>query len=149
MIAVDTNVLVYAHRRELPQHERALAWLNHLAEGPAPGGLPVFCLGEFVRVVTHPRVFDPPSTLEQAFQALTGLLDSPHIRVLNPGAGYPAALEDCAKRADARGNLAFDAQIAAVCKEHGVRSILTADRDFARFGGLKLIALDQAPHRQP
>ena len=59
MIAVDTNVMVYAHREQLPQHERALEWLTYLAEGRVPWAIPVFCIGEFVRVTTHPRVFDP------------------------------------------------------------------------------------------
>lgn len=66
MIAVDTNVLIYAHREEMPYHSQALAWLRHLAEGQEPWVTPVFCLGEFIRVVTHPRVFDPPTPLVAA-----------------------------------------------------------------------------------
>ena len=65
MIAIDTNILVYAHREELPLHRKARARLVGLAEGFEPWALPVFCLGEFLRVVTHPKVFDPPSTLRQ------------------------------------------------------------------------------------
>lgn len=66
MIAVDSNILVYAHRKSLSRHGWALDWIKHLAEGNVPWGLPVFCLGEFARIVTHPRVLDPPSTLDQA-----------------------------------------------------------------------------------
>ena len=66
MIAVDTNILVYAHRKELPDHALALSRLTELAQGRTPWAMPVFCLGEFLRVVTHPRIFDPPSTLDEA-----------------------------------------------------------------------------------
>lgn len=147
MIAVDTNVLVYAHREELAaQHPLALAWLKRLAEGAAPWGLPVFCIGEFVRVVTHPRLFDPPSTLAQAAAAVEALLASPSLRVLFPGDDYPANFLKCAREADARGNLAFDAQIVAVCREHGCTALLTLDRDFARFR-IKTFSLADSPPR--
>ena len=71
MIAVDTNVLVYAHREELPQHQQARARLVELAEGPALWGIPVFCLGEFLRVVTHPCLFDPPFEIGEAAKRST------------------------------------------------------------------------------
>jgi uncharacterized protein len=101
----------------LPEHVSALAWLTRLAEDPLLWGLPVFCLGKFVRVVTHPRIFDPPTRLESALEALCGLLASPSLRVLNPGPRYPALFSQHLRKVDARGNLAFDAQIAAVCVE--------------------------------
>ena len=145
MIAVDTNILVYAHRQELPKHKPALKWLRHLTEGNTPWGLPVFCLGEFVRVVTHTRVFQPPSTLDQALSALNGLLNSPTLRILSPGARYPQLFRDAARSADARGNLVFDAQIAAVCAEHGAVSLLTLDRDFSRFPAIRLLSVEQDP----
>lgn len=138
MIAVDTNVLVYAHREEVPQHRRALARLRELAEGNARWGVPVFCLGEFVRVVTHPAVFSPPSTLEEAVGALDGLLGSPTLAVLSPGERYWPLLRDALAEARAAGNLAFDAQIVAVCRESGVRALLTEDRDFRRFADFPL-----------
>lgn len=141
MIAVDTNVLVYAHRQESSQHKQALAWLTALAEGPSLWGIPVFCIGEFVRVVTHSRVFDPPSTLAQAAAALEGLLASPSLRVLSPGVEFPRHFLVCAREADARGNLAFDAQIVAVCREHGCAALLTLDRDFDRFQKFKTLSL--------
>ena len=92
MIAVDTNVMVYAHREQLPKHERALEWLIYLTEGRVPWAIPVFCLGEFVRVVTHSRIFDPPSTLEQAVSALENLLLSPTIKPNHTGAESRPAL---------------------------------------------------------
>lgn len=103
------------------------------------------CLGEFIRVVTHPRVLDPPSSLEAALEALEGLLQSPTVRLLSPGANYASLVVAALRAADARGNLAFDAQIAAVCREHGADRLLTLDRDFARFPGLQIVGLDAAP----
>lgn len=145
MIAVDTNVLVFAHRTEAPLHQEAVGWLVHLAEGGVPWGLPVFCLGEFVRVVTHRNLFAPPSTLDQATAALTSLLASPSIRVLNPGAGFFAHFQRMLQAGSASGNLAFDAQIAAVCREHGVDTLLTDDRDFARFPQLATLSPATSP----
>ena len=149
MIAVDTNVMVYAHRKQLPQHERALEWLIYLAEGRVPWAIPVFCFGEFVRVVTHPRIFDPPSTLEQAVTAIENLLLSPTLRVLNPGPRYPVLFNESVRAADARGNLVFDAQIVAVCREQGASQLLTLDRDFTRFPEVQIITLDKSPHTVP
>jgi toxin-antitoxin system PIN domain toxin len=146
VIAVDSNVLVYAHREESSFHAQALRWLSHLAEDPAPWGLPVFALGEFVRVVTHPRLFDPPSSLEKALDAIEQLLKSPSVLVLNPGPRYPNLFARLARTGDARGNLAFDAQIAAVCLEHGASRLLTLDRDFARFAEIEALSV-QAPLR--
>ena len=81
-----------------------------------------FCIGEFVRVITHPRVFDPPSSLAEAAAAIESLLASPTLQVLAPGVEYPKHFLDCVREADARGNLAFDAQIVAMCREHRIAS---------------------------
>lgn len=140
MIAVDTNVLVYAHREGSRRHEAALGWLRHLAEGPVPWGIPVFCLGEFVRVVTHPRVLDPPSTPDMALEAIDRLLASPTARVLSPGPRWPELFAEAVRSGDVRGNLVFDAQIVAVCREQGASRILTSDRDFARFPGIEIVS---------
>lgn len=145
MIVVDTNILVYAHRRETAHHKEALKWLTALAEGVPAWAIPVFCLGEFLRVVTHARLFDPPSRLSEALDALAGLLASPSVRILNPGDRYPGLFADTVREADARGNLVFDAQIAALCREHGCNRLLTLDRDFARFRNLKLLSIADSP----
>jgi toxin-antitoxin system PIN domain toxin len=144
VIAVDTNVLVHAHRGDSPTHGPALARLRSLATGAGSWGLPVACVAEFVRVVTHRRVFDPPSTLGQAREAIEGLLRSPSIHLLSEGPRFPALFFEAAEEAGATGNLAFDARIVAVCREHGVRRILTQDRDFARFSGLEVERLEDA-----
>jgi hypothetical protein len=132
MIAVDTNVLVYTHREEFPDHPAAMKRIVALAEGAAPWGIPIFCLGEFVRVVTHRRILSPPSTLAQATAFLDALAASESFRLLVPDDGYWTELRTLLTSAKATGNLAFDAQIAALCVRHGA-TLLTQDRDFARF----------------
>jgi uncharacterized protein len=133
MIAVDTNILIYAHREELPQHETAKTRLTALAEGGKRWAIPVFCLGEWMRVVTHPKLFDDPHTASEAGEALSRLLEAPSVTVLSPGRQYWRLLREAVEEADAVGNLVFDAQIVAVCRESGVRELLTEDRDFDRF----------------
>lgn len=133
MIAVDTNVLIYAHREELPRHSVARDRLVSLAEGDAPWAIPVFCVGEFVRVITHPRLFAPAHSAQEACEALERLLASPGVRLLNPGSGYATLLKAAILESGATGNIVFDAQIVAVCRENGVSALLTEDRDFDRF----------------
>ena len=141
MIAVDTNVLVYAHREELAKHEPAKRRLTELAEGAERWAIPVFCLGEFIRVITHPRLFDPPYTAEESRTALRRVLDSPSLRVLYPRHGFARLLTRAVVEADAIGNLVFDAQIVALCRQAGVSRLMTEDRDFDRFGGLATIRI--------
>ncbi len=135
MIAVDTNVLVYAHREELAPHRAARTRLVKLAEGDDVWGIPVFCLTEFARVATHARVFDPPFAVAEIRTAIERLLGSPSLRLLHPGERFAELFLSAMEEAKASGNLVFDAQIVAVCREHGVRALLTEDRDFARFPG--------------
>ena len=142
MIAVDTNILVHAHRSESPKHTAALTALTALAEGSEPWAIPVFCLGEFLRLVTHPKLFSPPHSPDEAATAVERLLASPSAVVLAPGARYPALLLEAVRAGAVKGNLVFDAQIVAVCRESGVRDLLTEDRDFARFDGFPYRHLD-------
>jgi hypothetical protein len=135
LIAVDTNVIVYAHREELAQHRPARARLVSLAEGDELWAIPVFCLTEFARVATHAKVFDPPYSVAEIRQAIQRLLESPSLRLLHPGERFADLFLTAMAEANATGNLVFDAQIVAVCREHGVRALLTEDRDFARFPG--------------
>ena len=133
MTAVDTNVLVHAHRKESPKHEAARRRVIALAERSL--GIPVFCLGEFLRVVSHPKMANS-HTAGEACEAMERLLASPNVEVLRPGRRYPQLLADAVREADAVGNLVFDAQIVALCRESGVRTLITEDRDFDRFSGL-------------
>lgn len=145
MIAVDTNVLVYAHRDESDHHALAVAWLRHLAEGAAPWALPVFTFGEFLRVVTHPKLFDRPTAPPTALEFLSALLESPTVRVIAPGRLFPRLLAESVLDAEARGNLVFDAQMVAACREHGVARLLTRDRDFHRFSTIEPLLMTAPP----
>ncbi len=138
MIAVDTNVLVYAHRSEFRQHQAALAALTALADGSELWGIPVPCLSEFLRVTTHPTFLKPPSTSDEAVGALEALLAAPSARLLLPGERHAALLFELVRRHHVTGNLTFDALIIATCLEHGVREILTEDRDFRRFSEIAM-----------
>ena len=142
MIAVDTNVLVHAHREDSIKHELAHARIVALAESPARWAIPVFCIGEFIRVITHPRLFHSPHSADEACEALSRLLASPSVTVLSPGADYPALLVQAIREANAVGNLAFDAQIVALCREGGVSQLVTEDRDFDRFKGLNAVRIE-------
>jgi uncharacterized protein len=112
-----------------------------LAEGPLAWGLPVFVLGEFLRVATHPRYLEPPSSLTDAVEVLDGLLASPSVQLLAPGPRFWWLLRETALTDRASGNAAFDAQIAAVCLEQGARTVLTEDRGMRRFTGIEVRAL--------
>lgn len=107
--------------------------LTALAEGSIRWALPVFVLGEFLRIITHPRLFHPPHSAEEACTAVSRILAAPSLSVLHPGTAFPELLLEAIRESQAAGNLVFDAQIVALCREAGVRTLLTEDRDFARF----------------
>lgn len=137
MIALDANILVYADRANLPQHPRARALLEELSTGLDSCALPVFALVEYVRVVTHPRLFPNPTRLEDALANVEALLEVPIFSMLLPGDRFWELFDRLSREADGRGNLAFDTQIAALCLEHHVAELWTADRDFARYRALR------------
>lgn len=137
MIAVDTNVLVYAYNADAAHHPAARDAIRGLAEGDAAWALPVFVIGEFLRVVTNPRgPLTHPRRPVDALAAIDALLASPSVRPLMPGRRYLPLLRALVADANPKGNAIFDAQVAAVCLEHGATTVLTEDRDFARFSGI-------------
>jgi toxin-antitoxin system PIN domain toxin len=136
VIALDTNILVYAHRQETRHHGAAVELVRGLAEGDEPWGLPWPCVYEFLRVVTHPRIFDPPTDLEIALDDVESLLDSPSVMLLGEGPVHFAHLARAIESGRAVGNLVHDAHIAALAVEHGLAELWTTDRDFARFSDL-------------
>jgi uncharacterized protein len=136
VIAVDTNFLVYARRREAVHHAEAKQLLAGLSEGRRQWAIPWPCVYEFLRVVTHPRVFKPPTQLWMALEDLDQLFDSPAITLLGEGPGHRAHLRNIVAAGRATGNVAHDAHIAALLREHGVREFWTTDKDFHRFPGI-------------
>jgi hypothetical protein len=138
VIALDTNVLVAARREELAHHAQARRLLARLASGEDPWALPWPCVYEFLRVVTHRRVFRPLTPLARAVEDVVHLLAAPSLVMLGEGTAHAAHLERQVLAGEAAGNLACDAHIAALCVEHGVTELWTLDRGFARFPGLKI-----------
>ncbi len=137
MIAVDTNILVYAHRRDSQWHEPAAACVRELAEGADSWAVPWPCLHEFLAIVTHDRIFSPPSPLSRALDQITAWLESPTLVLLAESPGYWEVLARLVAQSRITGPRVHDGRIAALCIHHGVRELLSADRDFTRFGALK------------
>ncbi|HWD23571.1 MAG TPA: TA system VapC family ribonuclease toxin [Burkholderiales bacterium] len=139
MIAVDTNILVYAHREEAPFHEAARERLRQLAEGSALWAIPWPCLHEFLAIVTHPRIFLPPTPLARALDQVTAWLESPTLALLAEAGNHWEPLRTVLEASRVAGPQVHDARIAALCIEHGVRELWSADRDFGRFRGLAVL----------
>lgn len=136
MIAVDTNLLVYAHRKDSGPHEAALRALRGLAEGRGRWGLPWPCVHEFLAIVTHPRIFHPPTPLEVALASIEVWLSVPNCAALGECPGYFTWLEETARGGKVSGPGIQDARVAAICRQNGVTELWSADRDFSRFQGL-------------
>ena len=138
MIAVDTNILVYAHREDSPSHAAAATQLETLAEGPAPWAVPWPCLHEFLAIVTHPRIYQPPTPPARALDQVDAWLESPSVVLLAEGDDYWATLRPALAAARAAGPIVHDARIVALCRQHGIRELWSADRDFSRFANLRV-----------
>lgn len=136
MRAIDTNVLVFAEIVTSPQHARAREVLRELVEGASAWALPWPCVYEFLRVVTHPRVYHPPVPVDLALQDLRAILGSPSLVLLSETPRHAEVLEAVIQESGVSGNLVHDAHIVALCLEHGVSEIITGDRDFRRFAGI-------------
>ena len=138
MTAVDTNLLVYAHREDSAWHEAAMSRLMELAGSGAPWAIPWPCVHEFIAIVTHPKIYQPPTPLVVAMSAMAEWMKSPGLRMLHEGPGYFEKLERLCRSAKVQGGMVHDARIAALCLNHGVKVLWSADRDFSRFKELKV-----------
>ena len=137
MIAVDTNILVYSVREDSPWHRAALACVRDLAEGAAAWAIAWPCIHEFIAVVTHPRIYKPPTLLREALLQVDYWMESPGLRLLGEGPGYWDHLKDALVAGKAMGPIVHDGRVIAIYRDHGVREIWTADRDYSRFGGMR------------
>jgi toxin-antitoxin system PIN domain toxin len=130
-------VLIYAHRVDSSEdHEAYAEWLTGLATGFEPFALSSLALSGVVRIVTNPRIFQRPSTLEEVFAFIGELTSRSNSRVVHPGPLHMEIFEDLCRRSGATAKLAADAQHAAVAIEHGC-TMITTDSDFDRFPGLR------------
>jgi toxin-antitoxin system PIN domain toxin len=136
VIAVDTNILVYAHREDSPWHEAALGSITGLAEGRGRWAIPWPCLHEFLAIVTHPRIFRPPTPLSAALDQVAAWMESPRLVLLGESEGYWPEFTKSVQAARIAGPQVHDARIATVCAHHGIEELWSADRDFSRFPGV-------------
>ena len=142
MIAIDTNILVYAHDTSSRMHKAACGHLEALSGSLFNWSVPAPCLVEFLRVATHPKILSPPYTANEVSANVERLLASPSLTLLRPGPHHAELLLEAIREVNAVGNLVFNAQIVAICREHGVSRLLTHDRDFERFKGLRTEGLE-------
>lgn len=141
---VDANVLLYAVDRRAQFHDTARTWLNRAMNGVERVGLPWLSLMAFQRIITHPRATTDPLTSKEAWTYITDWLDGDQVWIPTPGDSHREILGRLLLDGDLRGNLATDAQLAALAIEHGT-SVCSFDGDFARFGGLQWINPNTAP----
>ena len=138
MIAIDTNLLVYAHREDSPWHTQALKVVMELAEGGSRWGIPWPCVHEFLAVVTHSRIYRPPTPSDIALQSMKVWLGSPSLQLLGEGIDHMTHLEMLVLKGKISGSTIHDARIAAICLSHGVKEFWSADRDFSRFPSIRV-----------
>ena len=139
MIALDTNILVYAHREDSPFHDVAAHRIAELAEGAAAWAIPWPCIHEFLAIVTHPRIYDPPTPLTAALEQVDAWIESPSLVLLTESDQHWPELRSLIEKAKVAGGRIHDARVAALCLQHGVRELWSADRDFGRFTQLTVI----------
>ncbi|EQD76245.1 PIN domain protein family protein [mine drainage metagenome] len=135
MILPDVNILIYAFRADSEDHTRYKAWLELSINGPSAYGISPQVLASFLRICTHPRIFNRPSHLEDAFAFCRVLLEHPNATVIVPGERHWSIFESLCRTSRATGNLAQDAWFAALAIESACEWV-TTDRDYARFDGL-------------
>jgi uncharacterized protein len=133
VIAVDTNLLVYAHRGEMPFHSAAMRCLRGLSQTRAAWAIPWPCVHEFLGVVTNPRIYKTPSTVAEAIRQVDAWHESPSLVVLHESMQHWLTLRRLVTAGRVQGAMVHDARIAAICVDHDVKEFWTADRDFSRF----------------
>jgi toxin-antitoxin system PIN domain toxin len=129
------NVLVYAHREDAPNHAAYREWLESMINSDQAYGMADLVLSGFLRVVTHPRVFEHPSRLDQALEFVAAVRNQPNCVLVQPGPRHWSIFEHLCQTANVKGNLVPDAYLAALAIESGSEWI-TTDRDYSRFSQL-------------
>ncbi len=136
MILPDINLLIYAHNLRAAQHQKALAWWNGCLQGQEGIALPWVVVLGFIRISTHPAIFENPLTVADALSRVEEWLALPHIQLIHPPHSHFQTLGSMLKTLGTAGNLTTDAHLAALAIERGL-ILHTTDADFSRFPGLK------------
>ncbi|MGE5238585.1 MAG: TA system VapC family ribonuclease toxin [Chloroflexota bacterium] len=136
--ALDVNILLYASDSESPRHEKARVFLEKCMQHEE-----VFCIAwatamSYIRIATHPSVFEHPLTHDEATSNIGTLLNLPHVRFLSEGEGFWDIYRELTAKVPTRGNLVPDAHLAAILRQHRVKTLYTNDRDFLKFAFLKV-----------
>ncbi len=136
----DTNVLIYASDEHSEFHDRCLQLLEESRRDPYPAFLTWNICYEFLRVITHPRVFRPPWVAQEAWRFVESLLTSPGFNLLLPTDRHATVIgHTLSELPDVRGNMVHDLHTAVLMREHGVSRICTRDTDFHRFPFLTVV----------
>ena len=138
MTLLDANILLYAYNPGSPEHASCSRWLENALSGREPVGLAWAVILAFARLATNPRLFRAPLTIDEACAAIQGWLSQPLLQILEPTDRHWAILSGLLVSSQVRGTLVMDADLAALAIEHGA-TLVTTDRDFTRFNGLKLL----------
>lgn len=136
MLLIDVNVLVYAYREDSPEHSLFKTWLKDLLDSEEVVGVADIVLSAFLRITTHPKIYDPPSSLEDALQFAEVLRSQPNFWAVAPGPRHWRIFTQLCQATSAQGNLIPDAYLAAMAIEADAEWI-TTDRDFKIFPGLR------------
>lgn len=139
MIAVDTNILVYAHRKDSPFHERASVRVRELAESGVAWAIPWPCVHELFAIITHSRIYVPPTPILRAIDQIEAWIESPSLVLLAEDHDCWPTLRSSIESGLVQGPRVHDARIASLCLTHGVRELWSADRDFSRFGQIRVV----------
>jgi uncharacterized protein len=137
MTAVDTNVLLYAHKRHILFHEAAQRVIRELVERNEPWAIPWPCIHEFYAAASNPRIFPERDAAHGAIEQINIWFEAPNLQMIGETNEHWETLSRVLTESKVVGGATHDARIAAICIENGVRELWTADRDFAKFKGLK------------
>lgn len=135
MLLLDVNVWVYAHREDAPGHGQYKKFVESILENDSPFGVSTLVMSGFLRIVTHPKVFDPPTPLETALLFTESIIGHPDGVIVAPGGHHWKIFTDLCRKVNPKGNLIPDAYLAALAIESG-NTWVTTDRDYSRFPGL-------------
>jgi hypothetical protein len=140
MKLIDANVLVYAVNRDAKEHARAEAWIEAALSEAEPVAFAWLAILAFLRITTRIGLLNKPLRVDDAFELLEAWLAAASVRIIHPGENHVAILRRLLEQSGIRGNLTSDAHLAALAIEHGAE-LVSFDRDFAQFDGLRTVIL--------